>query len=185
MVEVNHLDKLGLYQIGIGFEQRSDMEEFIKIIQEELETRTGQAICQRLNPSQLKDFESLVSEPMDLHKNVDWFKKNCPEYREICQDIRMEIKEELIQYRKNILGVLDDPNLEWNSRPIECIMGQKRKNRRLMMYRDEYIKLKEVGIITVGELYYSGRDYLDEIMGCSYYSRIHFVLDEYRENKGL
>lgn len=151
MRDINKLDTIGISNLGIEFETNEEMREFAEIIREDLEVNVGRAISKTVPPEQMDELEKIT----ESHEIVKWLEANCPQYREICQKVRIDIKKELLKYKDDIPGIRTSPSMSWNGRQLDECDG-------LSIGDIKMLKMK--GIETLGELYSLDRFEICELL---------------------
>ncbi len=135
---INRLDRAGLEQIGIAFEDSGTSREFEALIREEREVRVGEEISRGMSDELLEEFDSLPSGD-DLAR---WLDQHCPDYGEIAAAVTQELKYELLQNRDRIPGLRPTPETRANGVELDKLdMG--------IMTR---VRLRQMGISTFGEM---------------------------------
>lgn len=153
MGSAHTIDAEELQNLGINFRTDEEMCLFAEVIREHLEVRVGQEITSRMSQKQINEFDNGVMSPRET---AEWLETNCPEYKEICKKVRNEIKDELLKYKNDILGISQTVFTQWNGRSIDELED---------ISRGDYLTLKDNGIRTFGEIYSMDIEALAEILG--------------------
>lgn len=93
-----------LDDMGIAFGSPEETRAFIRIVQEELEVRVGEAIAKKLSKEELDEFDRCTS----VKETCLFLKRNCPNYADITKKIKKDLEQELIRYKDRIPGNIKD-----------------------------------------------------------------------------
>ena len=82
---------------GLGVQEmpEAEMKAFLAHLQEEMEVRVGERISAEMSEAQVDEFEKLIDENADDQTTMAWLDQNCPQYKEIVQNVIAELKEEI------------------------------------------------------------------------------------------
>ena len=98
-----------LKEMGIEFRRKGDAEVFCQKVQDDMETRIGARMSEGVSEEELKIFEDLIDsdepEGTNDEKIKEWLLKNRPDVQGIIAKVSQEIRDELIRYRGQILGM--------------------------------------------------------------------------------
>ena len=134
----NELDRIGLEQLGIGFETERESFEFEWIIQEELKARIGVKISNKMSKEQKAEYDRLY-DPIMLS---NWLAENYPNYRDLVAMVANQLKKELLLYKNKIAGHMSTLGLKINGVLVD----------EIDMTNETRGKLKKAGVITFGEM---------------------------------
>ena len=173
MIDFCNLNRQELARNGILFESSEEAESFIDYIMEKLEIQIGEEISNRCTAQQLEEFDS-ITDPAEAAR---WLVENCPRYWNIvserCLGFGIELMEELLEKRHEIVGVTMDERII-----AEQLSNAKDDYGYLSFYSKNHLTEplnEEIGEgfmysdLTYEDLtdeeYYGDGDYLDEEYG--------------------
>ena len=143
----NRLDWIGIVGMGIDFETKEELDRFVLIVRDELESRVGKIMCEVMDSEQVEEFEKLSEEGITDFR--EWLNINCPEYGTICKTATRQLKSEIKEHRDKIAGRKHNAYLDVCAMVLEQLPG---------LSSEEINAFKNAGIETIGEV-----DYLSEL----------------------
>ena len=89
-----------LASVGLKMMPESQKEGFLNYVQEEVEVRVGERVCEGLSEGEILELEACDGD----EETLNWLKVNRPNFREIIDEVVDSVKEAIIKNADRILA---------------------------------------------------------------------------------
>ena len=89
-----------LASVGLKMMPESQKEGFLKYVQEEVEVRVGEKVCEGLSDKEVAELEACA----DGEETLDWLRVNRPNFREMIDEVVDSVKEAIVKNAERILA---------------------------------------------------------------------------------
>ena len=99
-----YYDKNWLLENDMIFKSEKQENDFLQIIQDELELRIGRAFCENLSKKQIYEFEYLIDHEAPDEEIARWLVENCPDFQKIIETVQTALENEILANKDAILS---------------------------------------------------------------------------------
>ena len=137
MEKAKTINAATLHSIGITFDNDKEESLFVRFVSEELEQRVGARISSLLNPTELKEFDTIADESQAKL----WLEEHVPNYNKLTH-------EEIISFKRMLMRL--NRKISTSSKEREPFRSETIESLNLSAI--SYHCLKRYGITAVGEI---------------------------------